>query len=314
MEKRSSLLLESMLRMENFLKIRLKFYYIWYNLIEVVAMHKRLKAKNDFIFQRIFGRKENKDILISLLNAILDLSGDNNIDDIELMDNTKLEKDRIEDKQGVLDVRAKTSNGIQINIEIQLVNQYNMDKRTLFYWSKMFTEQITVGQGFDVLKKTITINILDFNFIDLKRYHTSYHLKEDLEPDYILTDVLEIHFIELPKFRWCDPDITKPLERWLLFLEDSSSEVLKVLKEKDPAIAKAEEVLDWLSSDEETVRLYELREKAIYDEITRIKGAKEEGIKEVAKNMLLNNVDMEFISKMTGLSSQSLQEIQKEIK
>jgi len=252
-----------------------------------------------------------------LLNAILELSGDNNINDIELMDNTKLEKDRIEDKQGILDVRAKTVNGIQINIEIQLVNQYNMDKRTLFYWSKMFTEQITVGQGFDELKKTITINILDFSFIDLNRYHTSYHLKEDLETDYTLKDVLEIHFIELPKFRRCEPDITKPLERWLLFLEDSSSEVLEVLKEKDPAIAKAEEVLDWLSSDEETVRLYELREKAIYDEVTRIKGAKEEGIaigiEKVAKNMLSQGIDINIICNATGLSKANVTKIQSKI-
>ena len=280
-------------------------------------MHKRLKAKNDFVFQRIFGRKENKDILISLLNAILELSGDNNIDDIELMDNTKLEKDCIEDKQGILDVRAKTVNGIQINIEIQLVNQYNMDKRTLFYWSKMFTEQIAVGQGFDELKKTITISILDFSFIGLSRYHTSYHLKEDLEPDYTLTDVLEIHFIELPKFRRCKPDITKPLERWLLFLEDSSSEVLGVLKEKDPAIAKAEEVLDWLSSDEETVRLFELREKAIYDEVTRIKGAKEEGIaigiEKVARNMLIQGIDINIICNATGLSKENVTKIQSKI-
>ncbi len=280
-------------------------------------MKKRLKAKNDFIFQRIFGRKENKDILLSLLNAILELSEDNMLNDIELMDNTKLEKDRIEDKQGVLDVRAKTINGIQINIEIQLVNQYNMDKRTLFYWSKMFTEQITVGQGFDELKKTITINILDFSFIDLNRYHTSYHLKEDREPDYTLTDVLEIHFIELPKFKRYEPDITKPLDRWLLFLEDSSSEVIEVLKQKDPAIAKAEEVLDWLSSDEETVRLYELREKAIYDEVTRIKGAKEEGIaigiEKVAKNMLNQGIDINIICNVTGLSKETITRIQSKI-
>mgnify|MGYP001259587698 CR=1 FL=1 len=257
--------------------------------------------------------------MISLLNAILNLDGENKLDELEILDNTRLEKDRIEDKQGILDVRALTIGGVQINIEIQLVNQYNMDKRTLFYWSKLFTEQLNPGQSFAELKKTITINILDFNFIALEKYHTVFHLREDGFRDYILTDVLEIHFIELPKFKIIKekPDISDPLDRWLLFIENSSEEVLELIKNQDPAIAKADKVLDWLSSDEETVRLYELREKAIHDEITRIKGAKEEGIKEgireVAKNMLDNNMNIDLVHKITGLSMEELRKIQMNI-
>ena len=285
-------------------------------------MKERLKVKNDFVFQRIFGKNENKDILISLLNAILGLK----LADVEIGDNTKLEKDRVEDKQGILDVRAKTDKGIQINIEIQLVNQYNMDKRTLFYWSKMYAEQLNAGQGFSELSKTITINILDFNYIQLEGYHTSYHLREDTDKEYVLTDQMEIHFIELPKFRKIDPNIKDPLDRWLLFLENASEEVLDMAKSEDRTIEKAEKVLDWLSSDEETRRLYELREKAIHDEITRINGAKEEGRqegrqqgkqeekKEIAKNMLVNKIDIDLISMTTGLSRDEVLQIQKGIK
>lgn len=109
---------------------------------------KRLKVKNDFIFQRIFGRKENKDILISFLNDIMELSDNNLLEDIEIIENTKLEKDRMEDKQGIVDVLAKTVAGVQITIEIQLINQYNMDKRTLFYWAKLFSDQLGEGRPF----------------------------------------------------------------------------------------------------------------------------------------------------------------------
>ncbi len=93
-----------------------------------------------------------------------------------------------------MDIRAKTAAGKQINIEIQLINQYNMDQRTLFYWSKLFTEQLKEGQPFQALKKTITINILDFNHTGVDSYHTVFHLWEDSHKDYRLTDVLEIHF------------------------------------------------------------------------------------------------------------------------
>ena len=175
----------------------------------------RLKVKNDFIFQKIFGQSENKEILISFLNAVLELDGESKLDDLEILD-TKLKKDSIQDKQGILDIRAKTATGEQINIEVQLINQYNMDKRTLFYWSKIFTEQLKEGQPFQELKKTIAINILDFNYIEIDTYHTVFHLREDSHKDYKLTDVLEIRFLELPKFRKAKPDLGKPLDRWLV--------------------------------------------------------------------------------------------------
>ena len=284
-------------------------------------MRKRLKAKNDFIFQRVFGRQENKDLLISLINAILNRQKQYQIEDIELIENTKLEKDRIEDKQGVLDIRAKAKDGTQLNIEIQLVNQYNMDKRTLFYWAKLFADQLNPGHPFGELKKTITINILDFNYVDLDQYHTIFHLREDMNPEYKLTDVLEIHFIELAKFRKIQADINNPLERWLLFLEPSSEEVLEMIKDHDPSIAKAEKILDWLGTDEETIRLYELREKAIHDEVTRLLGAREEGKqegkqegiketqREVIKNMLNMGIDIDIICGVTKLNRDEIEKV-----
>ena len=237
----------------------------------------RLKVKNDFIFQKIFGQSEHKEILISFLNAVLELDDEKKLKDIEIINNTKLTKENINDKLGILDIRAKSVSGEQFNIEVQLINQYNMDKRTLFYWSKLYTGQLKQGQMFNELKKTITINILDFNYIGIDAYHTAFHLWEDGVRDYKLTDVLEIRFIELPKFRKVRPDLSKPLDRWLVFIDGSSKEVLEMAAKEEPTIAKAEELLERLGSLEEINRYYELREKAVHDEATRLWGAREEG-------------------------------------
>ncbi|WP_407636647.1 Rpn family recombination-promoting nuclease/putative transposase [Acetivibrio cellulolyticus] len=283
----------------------------------------RLKAKNDFVFQRIFGRQENKEILISFLNAILMLEDENIIYDIDVMENTRLEKDRPDDKLGILDIRARTKTGTQINIEIQIVNQYNMDKRTLFYWSKLYTEQLNEGQPFIELKKTITINILDFEYIKVENYHSVFHLLEDCNKDYKLTDVLEIRFIELPKFRKIQPDMSKPLDRWLLFLEDSPKEVLDMAMKAEPAIEKAQKVLEYLGTNEEIRRYYDLREKAIHDEITRITGAREEGLQlgiqqgmqqqrfEAAKKMINDGLEDKLIEKYTGVSLSEIENLKK---
>ena len=159
------------------------------------------------------------------------------------------------------------------------------------------------------------------------------HLREDRNPAYKLTDVLEIHFIELAKFRKIRADLNNPLERWLQFLEPTSEEVLKMIKDHDPSIAKAEKILDWLGTDEETIRLYELREKAIHDEVTRLLGAREEGKqegikegikegiregikegvketqREVIKNMLNMGIDIDIICEVTKLSKDEIEKI-----
>lgn len=100
-------------------------------------------------------------------------------------------------------------------------HNHNMDKRTLFYWSKIFSEQLKEGQPYNELKKTITINILDFNYVRTEKYSTVFHLWEDSNKDCMLTDVLEIRFLELPKFRKKQPDLSKPMDRWIVFIEDS---------------------------------------------------------------------------------------------
>ena len=274
----------------------------------------RLKVKNDFIFQKIFGQNEHKEILIGFLNAVLALEGEQKLTDIEIIENTRLKKDHIDDKLGVLDIRAKAVTGEQFNIEIQLVNQYNMDQRTLFYWSKLFGGQLKEGQPFQSLKKTITINILDFNYINIEHYHSVFHLWEDFDKKCKLTDILEIHFLELPKFRKVRPDLSKPLDRWLIFIEDSPKEVRQMAMNNDPAITKAEELLERLGSLDEVKRYYEAREMAIHDEVTRITGAKAEVLRETALKMLSKQMPEELIIEITGISLEELRKIKGEEK
>ena len=74
------------------------------------------------------------------------------------------------------------------------------------------------------------------------------------------------------------PDLSKPLDRWLVFIEDSPEEVREMAKKQEPAIARAEEVLERLGSFDEIRRYYESREMAIHDEVTRLTGARNEGM------------------------------------
>jgi len=125
---------------------------------------------------------------------------------------------------------------------------------------------------------------------------------------------MEIHFIEYPKFRRSRKDFHNPLHRWLLFLDEKLPEdQLEELMSMDPVIKKAEERLEWLSSDEETLRLYEAREFSRYERNSIIADAKEEGReegrKEIARNLLALGVELQKIAEATGLSEEEIKKL-----
>ena len=145
-----------------------------------------LDPKMDFVFKNIFGSEKNSKILISFLNATLkpkDL-----ITSVEIK-NTDLNKGYIEDKFSRLDVKATTSNEEIINIEIQLKNDYNMIKRSLYYWSKLYSEQLNEGEDYSILKRTIWIKVLNCKYLKTRKFRSAYRLKEIYSNEELLQQV-----------------------------------------------------------------------------------------------------------------------------
>ena len=150
-----------------------------------------MSPKVDFVFKLIFGDEKNKDLLIAFLSAVLGMPVED-FEGIEII-NSELLREFAEDKKGILDVRAKTKHGKQIDIEIQILPTEYMPERTMFYWSKMYTSQVKPGDTYSQLKKCITINIVDFKCTPLQKLHSSYHLIEDAT-GYRLTDIFRSAF------------------------------------------------------------------------------------------------------------------------
>lgn len=224
-----------------------------------------LSPKNDVIFQLLFGKNQNKDLLISLLNAILNPSIHELIVDVEIKEKKIDVNMVIDEKISILDVYVVTSKNTHINVEMQIVNEYNMIKRTLFYWSKMYLSQLVKGQDYELLNNTVTINLLDFNYINSDKYHSVFYLMEN-ETKEKLTDIMEINFIELRKFKKTSSN--SKLERWLSFINNPNDLEVEEMAKVDKDIMKAQEVLSLISSDDEAKQLAEMRQKAIMDKIS----------------------------------------------
>ena len=285
-----------------------------------------LNPKIDFVFKKIFGSEEHPEILISFLNAVL--KPKKPIVSVEIK-NSDLEKEYIEDKFSRLDVKALTSNKEIINIEIQLKNEYNMIQRSLYYWSKLYEEQLSEGDRYDKLSRTVCINILDFKYLKNDRFHNGYRLKE-IETNEELTDVMELHFIELKKMKDVNrvEEVKTKLEAWLYFINQPDSELVQELEKVEVEIKEAKAELIRLSGDRKERERYEKRRESRLNEISALSYAEEKGIKqgikqgieqgaknekiEIAKKLIQNGLDNELISKSTGLSIKEVKEIRKE--
>ncbi|WP_046500937.1 Rpn family recombination-promoting nuclease/putative transposase [Paenibacillus riograndensis] len=270
-----------------------------------------LDPRVDFVFKRIFGSENNKDVLLAFLNRIFTEAGEPPLTEIILMNPYTNKEDPL-DKQSIFDVYAKTSEGKLIDIEMQLFNKYDIEKRTLFYWSKRYASQLSEGDKYPELKKCVTINILNYSFLKNNQYHNVFHLRED-RTGLPLIDDIEVHFLELPKLDERSVPTEGGLINWLLFLKGTDTSYWEVLKMNEPGLEKAMDTLQYLSQDSDARRLYEARQKYLHDEASMIEGAKSAGIIEgklqVARNLLAMGMDYAAVAKATGLSEDEIRSI-----
>lgn len=100
----------------------------------------------------------------------------------------------------IVDIHAKIDEQIDIDVEIQIVNQNNIEKRILFYWSKLYTKGIKSGDDYSKLPKIIAILIVDFKLEKLKeipKIRIKWQIREEKYQSVILTDVLELYISKL---------------------------------------------------------------------------------------------------------------------
>jgi predicted transposase/invertase (TIGR01784 family) len=275
--------------------------------------------KNDYAFKQIFGSIENKDVLIAFLQEILADTEKSPLVDLALVD-PHLERTMGDDKLSVLDILAVTASGKQINVEMQVANEYDMAERAVYYLTKLHSKQMVKGQDYDALKKTISVNILDFSFLEHNLYHSYYHLREG-RINHTLTEIIELHFAELPKLKANTRSSVK-LERWLTFLKGVDPSQWEELSEGMPELKKAMSSLKYLSHDRSMRAIADQREKALLDHYSSLSRAEKKGIEkgmekgleqskvEIAKNLLAMGLDIASITRGTGLNEEEIRQIQ----
>ena len=261
---------------------------------------KTLSPKLDVVFQALFGEVGNERITKAFLQEILK----EKIDKIELNVNPILRRETIEDKMGVLDVVAKINNKQNVDIEMQMISNEKLPERILYYWARLFSKGIKKGEDYEKLEKTIAILITNEKIekFEKLKYHTEWKIFEKENKKEILTDKLEIHIIELEKIEENNQESNDKLLDWLYFLINPNSRRVKEKMVENEELKEATE-------DERMQQLAWWREKAIYEENTRINSSYKRGIRDTAKKMKEKNISIETIVEITGLTKEEIEKL-----
>lgn len=259
-----------------------------------------LKPKNDVVFQKLFN-KDNPRITKAFVEALLDKK----VDKIVINEDKELIGETLKDKTGILDLQLDIDDKEKVDVEVQLINRSNFTERLLFYFSKLYIKDIDRGDDYTTAKRVILIAIIDYELElakTIEKMETIWSLREKEYPKLMLTDLIEIHIIELEKVRKIyEQDKYNAKAQWMLFLDDPNSKEVLEIMEKNEEIKEAVVEVHKMSEDEKMQRIAYLRQKAILDEKAIYKAGLEQRDKEIVQNMLSKNISVEQISELTGI-------------
>ena len=198
-----------------------------------------LNRLNDVFFKSLLGSEERKALTLNFINSILDRHDDDAFVDLVFADKEVVPQ-RIHGKLSLLDVLAEMNDGTRVHIEVQVLLDECMANRTLYYWGWIYSRELEAGEPYQHLRPVITIDLLNYDqFPQYDTYSHAYHIANDETHD-VLTNHLEMHFIELQKIHISDIKKLKRADKWIAYFSPKcSDQERKVLAMSDTAIKDA---------------------------------------------------------------------------
>ena len=278
-----------------------------------------LPLTDDYIFKRVFAYKGNESVLKDFLEALLKIE----IKGIKITNPEIIPYEKGE-KRGLLDIKAEINDGTMIDVEMQMKNERNTEERATEYMGKMISEQLQVGEDYQNLKKSIVIFITNYNFLKRNSYHSVGRMKFDktIEDEYVnmgydkedevASKYIEVHYIELPKFKKKELSKFTKLDQWMCIFTQNKEGIMLAEKE-NKEIKRAINTLDFLSKDPKERERHNSIVMAEYNRLVSehnfFEDGKKEGKLEIAKKMLKEKVPIEMIEKFTELSKEEIEKI-----
>lgn len=267
----------------------------------------KLNRLNDVFIKSLLGSNERKNLTLDFINSILMRTDKEKFKYLEFQ-NTEIVSDKIHGKKAIPDILAITEKGNIVHIEVQVLRDRSIISRTLYYWSRIYGRQLDSSQGYDKFHPLISIILLDFDIFNYKDFHNQYHITNDKSHD-ILTNQMELHFIELKKVHISDIKKIKKSEGWIAYLSPNTNDnERKVIAMSNTAIKEALDYEPQFITNDRLRTAYTAEEVRIRDEATRrnetaaaIKESRKKGVDMINRlnEILIDNNRFDDLKKAT---------------
>jgi predicted transposase/invertase (TIGR01784 family) len=170
--------------------------------------------KVDYAFKKVFGSEANVPVLLDLLDAVLNPPADRPLVELHIQ-NPFNDKQALDDKLSILDIKARDQRGQQYNIEMQMIASGVYPQRVLYYWATLHSQQLREGVDYRALQPTISISFVNgVLFPQVPDSHLDFQLRSSRHTELIFSPHQSIHLVELPKFKKKAVELASPMDVW----------------------------------------------------------------------------------------------------
>ena len=301
-------------------------------------MAKYLDPKADLTFKKVFG--EHKNLVISLLNALLPLDEGKQVESIEYLPSEIVPRTPTR-KDTSVDVRCEETGGRKFIVEMQMNWTADFKQRVLLNAAKAYVIQLPKGEDYHLLQPVYSLNLVNATFEpEMEEYYHYYHLVHYLHSDKIL-EGLHLVFVELPKFKTKNLSEKKMQVLWLRFLTEIGEATQEAPQDllDNPQVNEALELVEESAYNESEMYEYDRfwdyasRAKTVQGTIDRALAkletalervdaetaradaetaradAETEKLRQTVRNLKAMQLPVEQISKATGLTEDQIQKL-----
>ncbi len=290
---------------------------------------KYINPFTDFGFKKIFGEEANKELLIDFLNELLQDKG--RITQLSFLKTENLGATET-DRKAIFDLYCQNDKGEKFIVELQKAKQKYFKDRSIYYSTFAIQEQAQKGEWNYQLQAVYTVSVMDFKFDEaIEDQHKLRHDIQllDIDSKKVFYDKLRFIYLEMPKFTKTEYELETHYDKWLYVLQNLSKidKIPDILQEK--VFLQLFEIAEIANYNEKEQYAYQDSLKYYRDlknvMVTQFEEGRKEGIDIgvekgidigfekgiflVAKNLKESNVDIEIISKNTGLTLQQIAEL-----
>ena len=279
----------------------------------------------DFGFKKLFGTELNKDLLISLLNALFDHSAQQSpgeprqvVKDLQYLPTEKMAS--FGQRRAVFDVYCEGENGEKFIVEMQQASQDFFKDRSVFYSAFPIIEQGRTGDWDFHLNNVYTVGILNFIFpgdeYDKDCFHHEVKLM-DVEDKHVFYDKLTYVYLEMPKFNKTEDELVSMYDKWLFVLKNLTRLMERPASLQERIFQRVFDLAEIARFTPDESRIYEESLKQYRDMHNTITSAerrgREEGRKDAkyedASKMKELKIAVDVISQVTGLSKEEIESL-----